>query len=85
MRDNKDTPQAKTGPDPDDAPDLSQTPWREKVDAAAVRVGGTNTESPQVSTTIQLDQDVLDGFRKTGPGWQSRVNAALRAWLAEKG
>lgn len=39
MRDDKDTPQAKTGTDPDDAPDLSQTPWREKLDAAALRVG----------------------------------------------
>lgn len=32
-----------------------------------------------------LDPDGLDGFRKTGPGWQSRINAALREWLAEKG
>lgn len=71
--------------DPDDAPDLSQTPWREKLDAAPVRVGRPKSESPKVSTTIRLDQDVLDGFRKTGPGWQSRINAALREWLAEKG
>lgn len=35
----KSKPKPKTGPDPDDAPDLSQTPWREKMDAAAVRVG----------------------------------------------
>lgn len=32
-------PQPKTGPDPDDAPDLSLPPWREKMDAAAVREG----------------------------------------------
>lgn len=32
-------PQPETGPEPDDAPDLSVPPWREKVDAAAVRVG----------------------------------------------
>lgn len=71
--------------DPDDAPDLSQAPWREKLDAAPVRVGRPKSESPKVSTTIRLDQDVLEGFRKTGPGWQSRINAALRDWLAEKG
>lgn len=78
-------PMASTWQDPDDAPDLSQAPWREKLDAAPVRVGRPKSESPKVSTTIRLDQDVLDGFRKTGPGWQSRINAALRDWLAEKG
>ncbi|MBW8322064.1 MAG: BrnA antitoxin family protein [Rhizobium sp.] len=71
--------------DPDDAPDLSQTPWREKLEATPVRVGRPKSESPKVSTTIRLDLDVLEGFRKTGPGWQSRINAALREWLAEKG
>jgi uncharacterized protein (DUF4415 family) len=25
-----------------------------------------------------LDADVLEYFRKTGPGWQSRINEALR-------
>ena len=28
--------------------------------------------------TLRLDRDVLDGFRATGDGWQSRINAALR-------
>jgi uncharacterized protein (DUF4415 family) len=28
--------------------------------------------------TLRLDQDVLNSFRATGPGWQSRINAALR-------
>jgi uncharacterized protein (DUF4415 family) len=71
--------------DPDDAPDLSQAPWREKLDAARVQAGRPKSASPKVSTTIRLDQDVLEGFRKTGPGWQSRINAALRDWLTEKG
>lgn len=35
----KSKPQPNAGQDPDDAPDLSQAPWREKLDAAAVRVG----------------------------------------------
>ncbi|MBW8445513.1 MAG: BrnA antitoxin family protein [Arenimonas sp.] len=78
-------PMANAWQDPDDAPDLSQTPWREKLEATPVRVGRPKSESPKVSTTIRLDLDVLEGFRKTGPGWQSRINAALREWLAEKG
>lgn len=32
-------PQPDAGQDPEDAPDLSQAPWREKLDAAAVRAG----------------------------------------------
>ncbi len=32
--------------------------------------------------SLRLDQDVLAHFRATGPGWQSRINAALRKTLA---
>lgn len=28
--------------------------------------------------SLRLDQDVLEHFRATGPGWQRRINAALR-------
>lgn len=34
-------------------------------------------------TTIRFDADVLDGLRATGPGWQTRVNDALREALAK--
>jgi uncharacterized protein (DUF4415 family) len=27
---------------------------------------------------VKLDPDVVDKFRATGPGWQGRMNAALR-------
>ena len=37
--------------------------------------------SAKESTTIRIDHDVLDAFRAGGPGWQSRMNAALRDWL----
>ena len=33
------------------------------------------------STTIRFDRDVLTAFRSAGPGWQTRMNAALREWL----
>jgi uncharacterized protein (DUF4415 family) len=32
-----------------------------------------------VSTTIRLDAVVIEKFRATGPGWQSRINAVLKA------
>jgi uncharacterized protein (DUF4415 family) len=28
--------------------------------------------------TLRIDQDVLEYFREDGPGWQDRINAALR-------
>lgn len=31
--------------------------------------------------TIRLDADVLEAFRATGKGWQTRVNDAMRDWL----
>lgn len=77
-------PMANAWRNPDDAPDLSQARWRDKLDAAPVHVGRPKSTSPKVSTTIRLDQDVLEPFRQAGPGWQSRINAALRDWLAEK-
>jgi uncharacterized protein (DUF4415 family) len=33
---------------------------------------------------IRLDADVLEAFKATGRGWQTRINSALREWLKEK-
>ncbi len=30
---------------------------------------------------IRFDRDVLTAFRADGPGWQTRMNDALRDWL----
>lgn len=35
-------------------------------------------DAPKRQVTLRLDGDVLDRFRAGGPGWQSRINAALR-------
>lgn len=34
--------------------------------------------SNKQSVSIRLDKDVLAKFRATGPGWQSRINEALK-------
>ena len=36
---------------------------------------------PKQQVTLRLDPDVLDAFRATGKGWQSRINAELRKAL----
>lgn len=70
-----------TGPgwvDPDDIPDLSTDDWAKVIEAAPLRRGRPKASVTKVSTTIRLDPDVLDAFKSDGPGWQSRINAALR-------
>jgi len=68
--------------DPDDAPELTEE-WFAKADLYSgdklVRKGGRpKSERPKEPVSIRLDADVLEHFRKTGPGWQSRINEALR-------
>ncbi len=31
--------------------------------------------------TIRLSRDVVERLRASGPGWQTRVDAALRQWV----
>ncbi|WP_044561485.1 BrnA antitoxin family protein [Azospirillum sp. B4] len=35
--------------------------------------------NPKVKVMLRLDPDVVEAFRATGPGWQTRMNDALRA------
>jgi uncharacterized protein (DUF4415 family) len=34
--------------------------------------------SSRETVALKLDRDVLDHFQADGPGWQERINAALR-------
>jgi uncharacterized protein (DUF4415 family) len=29
--------------------------------------------------SLRIDRDIIDHFQEAGPGWQERINAALRA------
>lgn len=42
---------------------------------------GRPVGSDKESTTVRFDRDILTAFRASGPGWQTRMNAALRDWL----
>jgi len=35
----------------------------------------------KASTTVRFDKDILESFKATGKGWQTRMNNALRDWL----
>jgi uncharacterized protein (DUF4415 family) len=62
----------------DDIPDMSTPYWTERFDKAIVTRGRPKAEVTKVSTTLRLDPEVLAAFKAEGPGWQSRINAALR-------
>jgi len=47
----------------------------------AVRRRGPDRASTKVSTTIRLSPEVLAAFRAAGPGWQTRMDNALKDWL----
>jgi uncharacterized protein (DUF4415 family) len=49
-----------------------------------IRRGRPPLDSPKKQVTLRLDQEVVDHFRRTGPGWQSRINAALRSHIGGK-
>ena len=72
-----------TWTDPDEAPDLSTPEWQARFKDVPVRRGRPALAALKQSTTIHLDADVIDHFRALGPGWQSRINAALREWIAK--
>jgi uncharacterized protein (DUF4415 family) len=38
---------------------------------------------PKSALSIRLDQDVLDFFKATGKGYQTRINAVLRHYMLE--
>lgn len=80
--------------DPDDAPelteemlDIAQFSMGGKVVRPATGYLGPNgvvrgrpplREQPKRQVTLRLDPEVIDRFREGGPGWQSRINEALR-------
>ncbi len=46
-----------------------------------LRERGPQKSPPKVSTTIRLSADVVQAFRASGDGWQTRIDAALKDWL----
>ncbi|HET7805347.1 MAG TPA: BrnA antitoxin family protein [Pseudolabrys sp.] len=45
---------------------------------------GPQREPVKVQTTIRLDRDVIEYFRRRGRGWQTRLNSALRDVISRK-
>nr|WP_240592765.1 BrnA antitoxin family protein [Macromonas bipunctata] len=70
--------------DPDDAPELSDAFFEaadEYVGDKLVRRGRPKASQTKQALTVRYDVDVIEAFKATGTGWQTRMNAALRDWL----
>lgn len=44
--------------------------------------GRPPSAAPKEHVNIRLDADIVQSFRRTGDGWQTRLNNALREWLS---
>ena len=66
--------------DPDAVP-LTDAEW--KAARPFVRRGRPPATVTKERITIRLSRDVVDRFRASGDGWQTRVDAALKDWLKD--
>lgn len=75
--------------DPDDAPEWTDDQWNRAeiaiggivirpANGTLTKPGRPRLEAPKKSVHLRLSPDVLAYFRKTGPGWQTRIDEALR-------
>jgi len=60
------------GADPDAAP---------RLDPGWFRAAAMHVPAPKEPVSLRVDRDVLAWFRASGPGYQTRMNAALRAFM----
>ena len=75
-----------TWTDPDEAPELTDE-WFEGADlmegTRLVRRGRPPSEKKKVLLSVRYSQEVVDYFRSTGEGWQTRMDAVLKEWIEQ--
>ena len=64
--------------------DIALTPEHPEADVLhivrAIVRRGLKPIPPKASISLRVDVDVLDWFKSAGPGYQTRMNAVLRAY-----
>lgn len=85
--------------DPDDAPELTDelidsatykigdrvvTPSEgQAAMKAALKRGRPKADETKERISIRLSPEVVNAFRATGRGWQTRIDEALKEWMRE--
>ena len=64
--------------DPDAVP-LTDAEWEQVK--PLVRRGRPLGSGTKTQVTLRLDVEVLEKFRASGDGWQTRINEALQSWV----
>ena len=67
-----------TAADYDDAPELTDEQLTDAVVATPGRRGRPPIPNPKQAIKLRLDAEVIDAYRETGAGWQTRINDDLR-------
>ncbi len=62
---------------------LTQKEMKEGL-AAYKKRGRPFSASTKKQIAIRLDPEVIAAFQKEGPGWQTRMNHALKEWLQQR-
>ena len=77
----------RTRRDPDDAPQVTE-PWIAAANLYRgknlVRRGRPAGSGRKAQTTLRISKHVLEFFRATGPGWQTRMDNALKRYVASQ-
>jgi uncharacterized protein (DUF4415 family) len=64
--------------------DLSETPeWTREMFARAVLRRNFKPIPRKKQLTLRIDSDVVDWYKNQGRGYQTRINALLRAYMNE--
>ena len=64
--------------DPDAAP-FTDAEWEQAK--PLVRRGRPLGSGTKTQVTLRLDVEVVEKFRASGDGWQTRINEALKSWV----
>ena len=64
--------------DPDTVP-LTDPEWEEA--RPQMRRGRPLGSGTKAQVTLRLDVEVLEKFKASGDGWQTRINEALKSWV----
>ena len=64
--------------DPDAVP-FTDAEWAQVK--PMVRRGRPLGSGTKAQVTLRLDVEVLEKFRASGDGWQTRINEALKSWV----
>lgn len=78
----------------DDAPDTSPEDWDDafvtrstdelRAAVATRRTRGQNKRPTKEQVAVRFSPEVLEYFRATGAGWQTRINEVLREYVVQR-